>query len=51
MSFQAVGIEVMVESNKVDVHGIQHQLDAHQHGDHIPADKYAQQSYKKDQRA
>jgi hypothetical protein len=51
VSFQPVRKQVMVEGNKVDVHGIQHEFNTHEHRDQVSADEHAHQSDKEYNRA
>jgi hypothetical protein len=48
VSFQTVRKQVMIESNKIDVYGVQHELYPHEHRDEVSSDQHATQSDKKD---
>jgi hypothetical protein len=45
--FKCIGIQVFIESNKVDIDAVQHELNAHQYSNHIPPGKQAIHAYKK----
>jgi hypothetical protein len=44
---ERIGIQVFIERYKVDVYTIQHEFNAHEHGNHIASCKQPVHAYKK----